>query len=180
MTTRHRRLSKHRLMQLKKLTPALLVLVAVAASSPLAAQTPTTVLYLDRAETVERTLPDPTDLWIPGAELERVNGFTLKPEGACLEDLCIPVSAEGSDPILAQSAGETWISLTAFARKVRQGVAVDTEHDVWSFSPIPVTQAPFFDRAMAPDFELPDREGNPVRLSELRGKKVLLLTWASW
>jgi hypothetical protein len=164
---------------------ALFAPIAAQSSAEQATPTPSpapaiTVLYLDRAETVERTLPDPSDLWIPGADLPRVNGFTLKPEGACLDDLCVPVSAAGADPILAARGGETWFSLTAFARKLDQAFVVDAERNLWSFSPIPVTQAPYFDRALAPDFELPDREGNPVRLADFRGKKVLLLTWASW
>ena len=33
---------------------------------------------------------------------------------------------------------------------------------------------------MAPDFALPDREGKLVRLSDFKGKKVLIVTWASW
>jgi hypothetical protein len=159
---------------------ALAALVATSAVASWAQGEPATVLYLDRAERVERTLPDPTDLWIPGGELERVNGFTLKPEGACLDDLCVPVSAQGDDPILARSDGETWFSLTAFARRLHQGFVADPERRIWSFSPIPVAQAPYLSQALAPDFELPDRRGRPVRLSELRGKKVLLLTWASW
>ncbi len=32
----------------------------------------------------------------------------------------------------------------------------------------------------APDFELEDLEGNTVRLSELRGKMVLLFFWTTW
>jgi peroxiredoxin len=32
----------------------------------------------------------------------------------------------------------------------------------------------------APDFTLPDVDGNPVSLSNFRGKKVLLASWASW
>ena len=34
--------------------------------------------------------------------------------------------------------------------------------------------------ARAPDFVLPDRTGKIVHLSDFRGKKVFLVTWASW
>jgi len=33
---------------------------------------------------------------------------------------------------------------------------------------------------MAPDFTLSDLSGTPRSLSDLRGKKVLLVTWATW
>jgi peroxiredoxin len=32
----------------------------------------------------------------------------------------------------------------------------------------------------APDFKLPDINGKPHSLSDFRGKKVFLVTWASW
>ncbi len=34
--------------------------------------------------------------------------------------------------------------------------------------------------AHAAELEVPDVDGNPFRLSSLRGTKVLLLAWASW
>lgn len=34
--------------------------------------------------------------------------------------------------------------------------------------------------AVAPDFTLKDLDGFPVKLSELRGKRVVLVFWASW
>ena len=33
---------------------------------------------------------------------------------------------------------------------------------------------------LAPDFELPDLQGNPLKLSSLRGKYVVLDFWCSW
>jgi len=35
-------------------------------------------------------------------------------------------------------------------------------------------------RAQAPDFALPDLADRVHRLSDYRGRKVLLVTWASW
>jgi peroxiredoxin len=32
----------------------------------------------------------------------------------------------------------------------------------------------------APDFELPDLTGRMHRLSDYRGRRVFLVTWASW
>ena len=42
-----------------------------------------------------------------------------------------------------------------------------------------LTRSAFLQSAVAPDFELPDRHGNTVRLSELRGKKVGLIVCGS-
>ena len=36
------------------------------------------------------------------------------------------------------------------------------------------------DADLAPDFELPDLQGNPLKLSSLRGKYVVLDFWGSW
>jgi hypothetical protein len=49
-----------------------------------------TVLYDDRAHRVNAAA-DGDNLWIDAADLAAVNGFVLKPEGACFADICIPV-----------------------------------------------------------------------------------------
>ena len=54
----------------------------------------------------------------------------------------------------------------------------DEAAGLWSLGPESGGKA--LTTATAPDFELPDRHGQPFRLSSLRGRKVLLLTWASW
>jgi hypothetical protein len=77
-------------------------------------------------------------------------------------------------------AGQGWFNVSELARKLQQAVVVDREHAVWSFGNIPVTRNAYLQSAMAPFFALPNREGKLVRLSDFRGKKVLLITWASW
>ena len=51
---------------------------------------------------------------------------------------------------------------------------------MWSFGELPVKRTAFLESARAPDFTLQDRDGNDVRLSDFLGKKVLIVTWASW
>lgn len=82
--------------------------------------------------------------------------------------------------MFVRRGGAPWFNVTALARRLEQAYAADHEHRVWSLGPIPVTRTSFLRSAMAPDFELPNREGELVRLSDFRGKKVLIVTWASW
>lgn len=159
----------------------LLIGFAVAALLPLtAAAQPVTVLFDDNVVEVERTLPDADDLWVMPADLPRVNGFELKPEGACLDELCVPVRQDRDSELFVTRGGQGWFNVTGLARRLQQAYAVDHTHAVWSLGEIPVTRTRFFNAALAPDFELPNREGELVRLSDFRGKKVLVVTWASW
>src|ERR1700736_6881564 len=148
--------------------------------APTAHAGPVTVLYQDRVVTLDRTLNDPNDLWVLPQDLPRVNDFHLKPEGACLAELCIPIRQDRDSDIFITRARQGWLNVSAFARRLQQADVVDKEHAIWSFGDIPVARSAFLEAAMAPDFALPNREGQLVRLSDFRGKKVLIVTWASW
>ena len=141
---------------------------------------PVTVLYDDRVVALERTLADPNDLWVVPEDLPRVNGFELKPEGACLDELCVPVLQDRDSEMFVTRTGQAWFNVTALSRRLDQAYVTDHDHQVWSFGEIPVTRKAFLGSAIAPDFELPNRDGELVRLSDFRGKKVLIVTWASW
>ena len=61
------------------------------------------------------------------------------------------------------------ISLVASCgQRPKAQVAVETEQTIAA------------DADLAPDFELPDLQGNPLKLSSLRGKYVVLDFWGSW
>ena len=141
-----------------------------AAATAMGATTQATVLYGDKAVPLGSIRPDPKDLWVRALDLKGINGFELKPEGACREDVCIPVAKN-------LRHGE-FFNLTGFAQKVHQPVVQDA--GVWSFGDIPLLRSAFVNSRMAPDFAVPDRKGRIVHLSDFRGKKVLVVTWASW
>ena len=127
----------------------------------------TTVLYQGRAVTLDRTgvgaglLVQPQDL--PG-----INGFILKSEGACYEDMCVPIGAN----LLVEQDGEQWFDLTGFADLLGQAYVADPTARVWSFAEIPVKREGMIRNAMAPEFEVSDREGQVVRMADLKGKKA--------
>ena len=161
-------------------TSATVIALALALAPAGAMAQSVTVLYDDQVIEVERTLADPRDLWVVPEDLPRVNGFELKPEGACLDELCVPVLQDRDSEMFVSRAGQAWFNVTALAGRLEQASVVDHDHRVWSFGEIPVARFSFLRSAMAPDFELPNREGELVRLSDFRGKKVLIITWASW
>jgi len=146
---------------------------SLASSGVAAAARPAaTVLYDDHAIALDRVGSDPAGaLWIRKRDLPRVNGFTLKPQGACRAELCIPI------PDMVRG---DYFNLTAFAKKAGQKVVVDAEARVWSFGEMQALGGGLSNSRMAPDFTVPDRLGRPVHLAGFRGKKALVVTWASW
>ena len=146
---------------------------ALAAAQPAG---PATILFDDRSVALPTTGKDPDNareaLWILKSDLPSVNGFELKPQGACRADICIPVPED--------MARGQYFNLTGFAKKVGQTVVTDARARVWSFGEIPIVRGEFLSSRVASDFAVPDRKGRTVRLSDFRGKKVLVITWASW
>ena len=149
--------------------------LAPAALTQEATEPSATVLFGDRATRVSPVGRDPSDpakLWVRTPDLPRINDFEIKPEGACRADVCIPIAAG--------MLRDGYFDLTAFAGKIRQAVVTDTTARVWSFGEIQFLGGSYLSDRIAPDVSVPDRLGRPVRLSAFRGKKVLLITWASW
>jgi len=164
--------------QEKLLGTGMVLLLTVSATT--AGAQSATVLYKERIVEISDTLADASELWIKPEDLTRINDFELKPQGACLENLCVPVLQDRDSDMYVTRRGQGWFNMTGLADKLQQAWVADYDDNVFSFGVMPLERQSFFRGAMAPDFELSDREGNIVRLSDFRGKQVLLLTWASW
>ena len=139
-----------------------------------------TVIYDEKPTTVTAELRESADLWLKMSELKRATRFVVKPQGVCRDELCFPIPKNRRAQFLSRQRGVTLFNLSEFARLVKQPMARDEKHDVYYFGPRADAQNGFLNSLEAPDFTLPDLNGRMRSLSEFRGKKVLLVTWASW
>jgi len=152
----------------------------LALAAPERAAAATTVLFQGQATALEKAQAVGAELWITPQDMTRINGFVLKAEGLCRDEVCIPLRQDAESKLFSKREGQPWLNLTELARRVEQTYARDADSGTWSFGELPVARREFLRSAIAPDFELVDRSGKTVRLSDFRGKKVLLTTWASW
>ena len=119
---------------------------------------------------------DGDDLWLPAGELPAVVGWTLKPEGLCRDALCVPVP-RGREAAFVRDGK---VNLAAFWRHTERPWARSEAGDLWVFGANARERADALLSLQAPDFALPDLAGNMHALSGQRGKKIFLVTWASW
>src|SRR5262245_22853829 len=116
------------------------------------------------------------DLWIGTRELETVTGWSMKPQGLCRGDICVPVPVGQAVDYVAGDA----VNAAHFWRRMGNPVLHDAAGEVWVLGTSAYHRSASLQSLEAPDFSLPDLGGTTHTLSEHRGKKVLLATWASW
>jgi AhpC/TSA family protein len=137
----------------------------------------TTIIYADKPVSVENARAEGDDLWMPMHELRDATGWELKAQGLCRGERCVPVPPGRRDQFLR--SGDL-VNLAALARQVGQPVVHDDSHALWFFGESGDTRRENLASLRAPDFTLPDMDGKLHSLSDYRGRKVLLLSWASW
>ena len=115
-------------------------------------------------------------LWLSRDDLKRVSGWEYKPEGFCKGDVCIPVPPARTSEIIDKDR----FNLGALANLLGLPVVTDNEFNVWCFGESAAQRKRILTSLDAPDFTLPDLDGKMHSLSDYRGRKVFLVSWASW
>ena len=124
------------------------------------------------SETGENTVAATNELWLSADDALRVTGWTLKPEGMCQAELCVPLPVG--------TVGEGHVDVAGFWRSLNRPVVHDAANETWVLGAGADERNAALAGLMAPDFTLPDLAGTAHTLSSLRGNKVFLSTWASW
>jgi len=106
------------------------------------------------------------DLSLDAEAFATGTGWTIKPEGACRGEVCVPLG--GADTI------------DAVAQRLGMAVVAEPAQGLYAVGP-----ASFGGRALtsveAPDLELPLVLGDGTwRLADQRGRRTVMIAWAPW
>ena len=107
-------------------------------------------------------------LQVAPAEFEQRTGWSIKPQGACKGEQCVPLPAQPKN----------LLDVRVLAERLGMPLISDHASGLWCLGPEAGGRA--LTSVEAPDLVLPDRAGHPFHLASLRGRKILLLAWASW
>jgi hypothetical protein len=111
-----------------------------------------------------------TSLDIDAGGFTARTGWMAKPQGLCQGDLCVPapgsIKADGS------------LDATVISDRLHMPLVHDEAHGLWALGPASGGKA--LTTAVAADPVLKDRNGDSFSLSSLRGRRVIMVAWASW
>lgn len=126
-----------------------------------------------RPLTLEGSLREGRVLLSPESVRETL-GWEVKPEGLCRGEVCIPVRKPES---VVRGQG---IDLEGLADAIGRPLAIDPAEAIAALGVRALDRAESLATLVAPDFSLPDLSGRMHKLSDYRGKKILLIAYASW
>ena len=132
-----------------------------------------TIIDAGRPVEVEARVDGARMMLSPDA-LREALGWELHDGTLCNDTMCVPIPA--GSPL---AAGES-LDLAEVAGVLDRPLALDADARAAYLGASARERADALASLQAPDFTLPDLAGRSHTLSEHRGKKVLLVVWASW
>ena len=132
-----------------------------------------TILDEGRATDVDAQVSGDAVRLAPAA-LRDALGWELKPEGLCQGGVCIPVRERAA---LQHADG---VDLAALARTLGRPLALDAAASAAYLGASAAYRGAQLANLAAPDVTLPDLDGTPHAMADFRGRKLLLIAYASW
>ncbi len=114
------------------------------------------------------------DLGVSADDFARATGWTLKAEGLCKGEVCVPLRDAS-----AMSDGAA-IDVVEFARATGRNIVIDASRNMVAMGEQASSRAASMATLDAPNFTLPDINGNLISLSDFADRKKLILAWSSW
>jgi hypothetical protein len=110
-------------------------------------------------------------LRVPLEAFESASGWSLKPQGACRGDVCVPLPAD--------AVQDGTVDVRAVAERLGMPIVHEASVGLWALGPETLS-GHALPSAEAPDLVLPTIDGDEFRLSTLRDRKVVVISWAPY
>ena len=134
-----------------------------------------TVIHEHQTLDVNAQIKD-NDLWLTKKDVEQKLGWTIKPEGFCQDEQCIPYPSGNEIEFLQNE----YLNVSKFWNLTGKPILHDEMRETWLLGAGHKERSKKLTSLEAPDFRLPDLDGEFHSLSDYRGKRIFLTTWSSW
>jgi peroxiredoxin len=111
---------------------------------------------------------------VEASHLEEATGWVLKARGLCRGDICVPVADRHA------LIEENLLDMAVFAQALGRRFVIAPEVAIAAVALDADERRRALEGLTAPDFSLPDLDGNIQRLSDSAGSKRLIVAFASW
>lgn len=119
-----------------------------------------TLLTNNKVLTPESAQVRNSELWLSQAEFKNLTGL--------------------SDDSFVSNLNGDEINLSKYSQQHSKPLLHNEAQDAWALGASAQERGAALKSLQAPDFTLADLDGKPHSLSDYRGKKIFLATWASW
>jgi hypothetical protein len=113
-------------------------------------------------------------LLVSPKDLPAAIGWTMKPEGLCRDDVCVPVRDQ------ARLFVDGLLDIGAVASALGRPSVIDAPAGLAAIALPSEQRRRALREQQAPSFTLPDLDGAPHTLEEWHGRKRLLVAFSSW
>lgn len=112
-----------------------------------------------------------SSLRVPVDEFSALTGWEAKPEGMCRGEVCVPAPG---------ALDGNMVNVETAAAKLGMPIVHDPEHGVWALGVATATgRALASAKAVFPS-SLIDAAGRAFDFASLRGRRMIMVAWASW
>jgi len=115
------------------------------------------------------------DVHLPVAEFADLTGWEAKPEGLCRGEACVP--APGA---LTGASNNLVVDVTVAAQKLGMPLVHDAKHNIWALGASTITGRALASAVAAFPSSLIDAMGRTFDFNSLRGRRIIMIAWASW
>lgn len=110
-------------------------------------------------------------LTVPASEFSEVTGWDAKPQGMCRGEVCVPAPG---------ALNNDTVDVVRAAERLGMPIVHDEANKVWAIGGATATGRALSTAEARFPTSLIDAMGNAFDFASLRGRRIIMVAWASW